>query len=321
MPPLPDAIDDGASGSAESDEADGATIALSEIPEPEPVELPTDLSTFGEETGTPFQLDRGAMEEALGGKSEPEHEPAERDETGGFEVEHFPVSGARADTEKDEASQAAGATFGEMDLDASVDDPEADADASSAEPIWQIDDPGNAASSNGVGTEEADPLAAAEEAYAHASWGRARAQYEAIHHEKPEDRHILSRLVEVLRHLHDHSGEVHYLGLLGDAWIAENEYEEALECFLRILQLDPKNGPAQRRLSKFRELGIKGAESIRESDSNALPGILEAGRTEVAVKSGDGFRTEDWVELEGLLEESSVRSENQMDESNCTKRI
>ncbi|MCA9729775.1 MAG: tetratricopeptide repeat protein, partial [Candidatus Eisenbacteria bacterium] len=153
LPALPDAIEDGvsAAGSDRSDQADGATIDLSGIPEPEPVELPTDLSTFGEETGAPFQLDRGAMEEALGGKSEPKHEPAEHDEPGGFEVEHFPVSGARANNGEDGASHEAGATFGQIDLDASVNGPEADAGASSSEPVWQIDEPGTA-SSNGVET-------------------------------------------------------------------------------------------------------------------------------------------------------------------------
>jgi tetratricopeptide (TPR) repeat protein len=183
------------------------------------------------------------------------------------------------------------------------------------EQVWEIEDPGSAPLALSPESGGRDPEAEADEAYASGKWGQARTLYETVHHERPSDRHILARLVEVVRHLHDDPGEVHYLSLLGDAWIAESEYEEALECFLRILQLDPGNGAAQRRLARFRELGIKGAEAIREADSNALPGILEAGRTEVAVKGGDGFRTEDWVELEGLLEEFKTGLKNQMDES------
>lgn len=263
----------------------------------------------------PFQLDRSVIENALDGMADrPDTNTSKRADSGTFEVEHFPVSshpGSNEDTPP--AFSADVSTFGEIQTLSGNEAPPPS--LPEKEHVWEIEEPGASPLELFPESDGRDPHAEADEAYAAGKWGQARAHYETVHHDKPADRHILARLVEVIRHLHDGPGEVHYLSLLGDAWIAESEYEEALECFLRILQLDPGNGAAQRRLARFRELGVKGAEAIRESDSNALPGILEAGRTEVAVKSGDGFRTEDWVELEGLLEEFKSGLKNQMDES------
>ena len=323
----------------------GGAVSLSLGDEPE-ASLPVLDLTAAEESGTdvgidasmldtapaPFHLDRSAIEDALDGEDSigpPASRPSKPSEST-FEVEHFPVaakSGSEgksrspfdADDDADpaafEARDAAGFGADAPGFGTSEIVSETAAPAAKKEQVWEIEDPDSSPLALFPESGGRDPEAEAGEAYAAGKWGHARALYERVHHERPSDRHVLARLVEVIRHLHDDPGEVHYLSLLGDAWIAESEYEEALECFLRILQLDPGNGAAQRRLARFRELGIKGAEAIREADSNALLGILEAGRTEVAVKGGDGFRTEDWVELEGLLEEFKSGLKNQMDES------
>lgn len=211
-------------------------------------------------------------------------------------------------------------------------------DEDDAEPVWEIvdetiepldlrpideDDDSDARPAPILDTEEEAevPFASeeveslAESAYLAHSYAEARRLYESLPHERLENRKVLAKLVDAVHHLGDSISEAMYLCRLGDAWIADNEYEEALDCFLRVLSLDPKNVNAQRRLAKFRELGIRGAEGIRESDSHSLPGILETGRTEVAVKSGEEFRSEDWIELSGLLEEFKSGLKNQMDAS------
>ena len=155
----------------------------------------------------------------------------------------------------------------------------------------------------------------ANDAFLEGRWSEARRLYERILEDEPDNRRILARLVETVRYLQDHHGEVHYLVQLGEVWIAEEELEEALECFLKVVRLDPENSTAKRRLSRFREMGIRGAEAIEESDSNSVHGVLETGRTEVTVRdSEENFRSEDWVELEGLLEEFKDGLKSQMDE-------
>jgi len=160
-------------------------------------------------------------------------------------------------------------------------------------------------------------LEAADDDYLEGRWLDARFKYEAILDTEPNQRRILSKLVEVVRYLEDVQGEIHYQILLGDAWILEEEYEEAMNCFLAVLNHDPENQTAKRRLARFRDLGISGASEIDEATSNSVPSLLETGGTEVAVKNTDNtdFRSEDWVELEGLLEEFKSGLKEQMDET------
>jgi tetratricopeptide (TPR) repeat protein len=173
--------------------------------------------------------------------------------------------------------------------------------------------PGSSAGSAGhpsVTIEEAN------DAFLAGRWSEARRLYEHLLEDQPENRRILARLVETVRYLQDPQGEVHYLVLLGEVWIAEDELEEALECFLKVVRLDPENSTAKRRLSRFREMHVRGAEVIEEADSNSVHGVLETGRTEIQVRDGEeSFRSEDWVELEGLLEEFKEGLKTQMDDA------
>lgn len=156
----------------------------------------------------------------------------------------------------------------------------------------------------------------ANDAFLAGRWSEARRLYEELLEDQPENRRILARLVETVRYLQDPQGEVHYLVLLGEVWIAEDELEEALECFLKVVRLDPENATAKRRLSRFREMHVRGAEVIEEADSNSVHGVLETGRSEIQVRDGEeSFRSEDWVELEGLLEEFKEGLKTQMDDA------
>ena len=200
----------------------------------------------------------------------------------------------------------------DVDLDAETDDDTSDdLDTFGANP-----EPTSTGATH-ASSDDAHPVTieSANDAFLAGRWSEARRLYEHILEETPNNRRVLARLVETVRYLQDHHGEVHYLVLLGEVWIEEDELEEALECFLKVVRLDPENATAKRRLSRFREMGVRGAEVIEESDSNSVHGVLETGRTEVAIRANEeSFRSEDWVELEGLLEEFKDGLKSQMDD-------
>ncbi|MEZ4651136.1 MAG: tetratricopeptide repeat protein [Candidatus Eisenbacteria bacterium] len=205
---------------------------------------------------------------------------------------------------------------GSISTDDDDDAPEAAAEDES-DPDETTDAETHAMGTTAAAAHEAQPVTIedANDAFLAGRWSEARRLYEHILEETPDNRRVLARLVETVRYLQDHHGEIHYLVLLGEVWIEEDELEEALECFLKVVRLDPENATAKRRLSRFREMGVRGAEVIEESDSNSVHGVLETGRSEVAVRgSEESFRSEDWVELEGLLEEFKDGLKSQMDD-------
>lgn len=153
----------------------------------------------------------------------------------------------------------------------------------------------------------------AEEAFARGDWAEARRRFERALHEQPLEPVILGRLVEIARHLSDAAAEVHYLTLLGDAWIETGELEEALETFLRVLNVDPENTTARRRLSRFREMGVPGAERIPEETRNSIAGVLETSGARLSVaEPKPSISSDEWVDLGALLEEFRTGVKNQI---------
>lgn len=164
-------------------------------------------------------------------------------------------------------------------------------------------------------------------AFGSEDWNQARACYEKLHLANPLDRTILEPLLAVVRRMRDPAGEVRCLIQLGDAFIAEEDYEKALEAFIDVVRLDPDNSTGRRRLIRFREMGVIGADQGPEEGSRGgwapedaadaaeelLPGVLESGSTSVTVSSEPARTSDEWVDLGALLEEFKSGLQNQID--------
>lgn len=162
------------------------------------------------------------------------------------------------------------------------------------------------------------PRARAEAAFRASRWDEARGLFQRLHRDHPNDRDILSRLIEISREQGDRDGEVLYLGFLGDAWIQEGDLERAHALFSDVLRLDPGNATAQRRVTRFRELGVlHEAEPPETRPSAPTPGVLGLGESLVSVRANEQPDPErdEWLDLEGLLEEFKAGLKNHMDDS------
>ena len=174
-----------------------------------------------------------------------------------------------------------------------------------------------------ISTEETDAggpgfhslLAHADAAEAAGSWAEARGICEQLLHERPLDPTLLERLVRASRGMADATAEIHYLVLLGDAWIEEGELPKALPIFLQVQRCDRGNPTARRRLARFREMGLPGTESVSDGadeEADSMRGVLETSGAHVSIGS-DAIRSDEWVDLGALLEEFRQGVKNQID--------
>ena len=154
----------------------------------------------------------------------------------------------------------------------------------------------------------------AEAAYGSGQWAEARGLYDRAAHEVPLEPMVLRRLVEIARKLEDSAAEVHYLEQLGDAWIEAGVMEEALEAFLDVLRINPDCCTARRRLSRFREMGVPGAERIPEATRDSVQGVLESAgaRTSVRDDPVSAIQSDEWIDLGALIEEFRDGVKNQI---------
>jgi tetratricopeptide (TPR) repeat protein len=153
----------------------------------------------------------------------------------------------------------------------------------------------------------------AEDAFARGDWHEAQRLFEHALAEHPLEPIGLSRLVDVARALHDSSAEVRYLILLGDAWIEAGEMEKALPVFVQVQQLDGENGTARRRLARFREMGIPGAEEISPPAGGPIAEVLEIPQSHVTVGPAQSDPIDrEWVDLGALLEAFQEGLKNQI---------
>jgi tetratricopeptide (TPR) repeat protein len=154
----------------------------------------------------------------------------------------------------------------------------------------------------------------AEAAYGSGQWAEARGLYDRAAHEVPLEPMVLRRLVEIARKLEDSAAEVHYLEQLGDAWIEAGVMEEALEAFLEVLRIDPDRCTARRRLSRFQEMGVPGAERIPEATRESVQGVLESSgaRTSVRDDPVSAIQSDEWIDLGALIEEFRDGIKNQI---------
>jgi tetratricopeptide (TPR) repeat protein len=154
----------------------------------------------------------------------------------------------------------------------------------------------------------------AEEAYSAGRWAEARGFYDRAAHEVSLEPMVLRRLVEIARKLEDPAAEVHYLEQLGDAWIEAGVMEEALESFLEVLRIDPDSCVARRRLSRFQEMGVPGAERIPEATRESVQGVLEAAGARMSVRDdpASAIQSDEWIDLGALIEEFREGIKNQI---------
>jgi tetratricopeptide (TPR) repeat protein len=154
----------------------------------------------------------------------------------------------------------------------------------------------------------------AETAYGSGRWAEARELYDRAAHETSLEPMVLRRLAEIARKLNDSSAEVHYLEQLGDAWIEAGVMEEALEVFLEVLRIDPDSCTARRRLSRFQEMGVPGAERVPEATRESVQGVLEGAGARTCVRDDPAstIQSDEWIDLGALIEEFRDGIKNQI---------
>jgi tetratricopeptide (TPR) repeat protein len=152
-----------------------------------------------------------------------------------------------------------------------------------------------------------------ERAIAEKDWVHARDIATSIHDEDPENLFALEKLVVVSRELGDTLAIVRFLVLLGDLKINEEELEASLDCFLKVMELDPENVTARRRLARFRDMNVPGSERITEECRNSIQALLETDGAKVSIKSQGGVETEEWFDLSALLQEFRDGAASQID--------
>jgi tetratricopeptide (TPR) repeat protein len=134
-------------------------------------------------------------------------------------------------------------------------------------------------------------------------WGTVRALCEEMHESHPESPWPLEKLIAAVHQLGDTLATVRYLTLLGDLRITREDLEGALGCFLRVIELEPQNATARRRLARFSEMGVPGAERVPEAVQNSVQELIETKGATVAVRDQGGVESEEWIDLTALLQE------------------
>ncbi len=158
-------------------------------------------------------------------------------------------------------------------------------------------------------------LQAAAERFKAGDWPEARGLYERLQHARPMDRTLLDLLIQICRRCDDLPGEIRYRVLMGDAWIEEGDLDEALQAFRDLLRLDPENATARRRLSRFRDMGVAGAD-LSDEEQHPILEVLETGGATVAVaQDNPAIKDDEWVDLGALLDEFKEGIKNEIDGS------
>jgi len=163
----------------------------------------------------------------------------------------------------------------------------------------------------------ADPVAATRAAIEAEQWTAAARRVEEWLQVDSQSAEAAEKLVEISEALQDNAGVVRGLILQGDLLIQEEELQAALPFFARVIEIDPDNDTAQRRMARFAELGLEGAQSPTSApavaDEIPLPGVVKdvLAASEAVVDVRDPEATgedepeehQEWLEIGALLEE------------------
>ncbi|MBD3237893.1 MAG: hypothetical protein GF330_14435 [Candidatus Eisenbacteria bacterium] len=110
--------------------------------------------------------------------------------------------------------------------------------------------------------EEADPAEAAREAMAAQDWKLARRWVEAWLLQDPTSHEAADAMIQTCEAQQDRAGTIEGLTLKGDLLIQGQELPAAVPLFWRVLEMDPENDTALRRMARFRELGLVAADAM-----------------------------------------------------------
>lgn len=146
----------------------------------------------------------------------------------------------------------------------------------------------------------ADPARATREAMDGEQWVSAQKRAEEWIQHDPLSIEAVEKLIEISETLQDNPSIVRGLILKGDLLIRDGDLHQALPVFKCVLDIDAQNITARRRMNRFHDLGIEGAEIPHRSW-----GAREGDGAVVAVREDDdrGEGQQDWMEIGALLEE------------------
>jgi tetratricopeptide (TPR) repeat protein len=204
------------------------------------------------------QVDAGAAGQDPGGEQVAESGSAGRAHVAGFQ--EIDLSGAESEHATDSQQVK------EMSPQSAAD--EHGATAQSAE------EPSGAGSrtKRDVSIDEGeDPAASTRDAIDASEWELARRWLDAWLLDDPTSTEAAEALIRISEELGDTPGIIEGLTLKGDLLIQEQDLAGAVPPFWRILELDPGNETASRRMARFRELGLVAADAQpREEDGGAV---------------------------------------------------
>ncbi|MCK4305046.1 MAG: hypothetical protein KAY24_12480, partial [Candidatus Eisenbacteria sp.] len=180
----------------------------------------------------------------------------------------------------------------------------------------------------------ADPSQATRKAIDAEQWTRAQKCAEEWIRQDALSMEAVEKLIEISEVLQDNPKIVRGLILHGDLCIRDGNLQEALPVFKRVLEIDPENTTAQRRMKRFRELGLDSAQAAAASQAASdskptAPGadnpglvqqVLEASDAVVAVRdvSMDGDKEQQgWMDIGALLEEFHEGLRGQVDSNDA----
>jgi tetratricopeptide (TPR) repeat protein len=142
-----------------------------------------------------------------------------------------------------------------------------------------------------------------EDAIGKGEWEKALALAQELREELLDDPWPIEKLIAVSRQLGDTLATIRHLTLMGDLLITQEDLEGSLACFREILMLDPENGTARRRLARFREMKVPGAEEAPAEGEFPIRQTLVTQGATVTVRENGGVESQEWIDLAALLDE------------------
>ncbi len=191
---------------------------------------------------------------------------------------------------------------------------ECEPEAEEAPGAERTDEPADGAPAGGL----ADPRGAALAAMKAEQWTSALKRADEWIQLDPLSMEAVEKLIEISEALQDNAQIVRGLILQGDLHIREGEIKAAVPVFRRVLEIEPGNSTAERRMARFAELGLtdgreetetpEDAASETPEDVSTVKQVLGAKAAVVSVQdpgdgAGEDLEQQDWLEISALLDE------------------
>lgn len=135
-------------------------------------------------------------------------------------------------------------------------------------------------------SEEQDPGQAAREAIRAEDWKLARRWVEAWLLTDPTSHEAADAMILACEAQQDRAGIIEGLTLKGDLLIQGQELPAAVPLFWRVLEMDPQNETARRRMARFREIGLVASDAGPGFEADAASEEAEAAVVEGGSRDG-----------------------------------